>query len=226
MRWALMASAWSRNQSSLFVGVVGVAGVVAVVPDAQAHLEEADGVGVAEVEVLQAGFDQGGHDGELWGQAAFFGFGGHPGGDLLLGGVVAGVSPVTAARSAAAAAGRRRRRRAAAGCGRLGLAWTAWRNSWESPGLAGRRGRRDGDAGRVWATRGEQAGVLAGVRRPAPRARRRTLGRGRRRRDGGGAARRRRRAVPPAASSGGQLEVGGDLLLEADVDVVRGGRRR
>ena len=42
----------------LFVGVVGVAGVVALVPDAQAHLEEADGVGVAEVEVLQAGFDQ------------------------------------------------------------------------------------------------------------------------------------------------------------------------
>src|ERR671917_33144 len=36
----------------LFVGVVGVAGVVALVPDAQAHLEEADAVGVAEVEVL------------------------------------------------------------------------------------------------------------------------------------------------------------------------------
>ena len=49
----------------LQLGLLGVAGVVALVPDADAHLEEADGVRVAEVEVLHARLDQRGHDRQL-----------------------------------------------------------------------------------------------------------------------------------------------------------------
>ena len=75
----------------LQLGLVGVAGVGALVPDPDAHLEEADRVGVAEVEVLQAGLDEPGHDRQLLRQAAVLRHAGHPGGELLLGRVVAGV---------------------------------------------------------------------------------------------------------------------------------------
>ena len=75
----------------LLLGIVGVAGVVAVVPDAHAHLEEADRVGVAEVEVLQARLDQRRHDRELRRQPALLGLLGHPRRELRLRRVVARV---------------------------------------------------------------------------------------------------------------------------------------
>ena len=72
----------------LLVGVFAEAGVVAF-PDRDAHLEVAEAVGVAVVDVGEVGLDQGGHHGELGGQAALLGLGGHPRGDLGLGRVVA-----------------------------------------------------------------------------------------------------------------------------------------
>ena len=82
----------------LQLGLVGEAGVGALVPDPDAHLEEADGVGVAEVEVLHAGLDQRGHDRQLLGQAALLRLAAHPRGDLGLRGVVAGVGVGAAGR--------------------------------------------------------------------------------------------------------------------------------
>ncbi len=64
--------------------LVGEARVRALVPGADAHLEEADRVGVAVVEVLHARLDQRGHDRQLLGQAALLGLAAHPRGDLRL----------------------------------------------------------------------------------------------------------------------------------------------
>ena len=75
----------------LQLGLVGVAGVLALVPDPDAHLEEADGVGVAEVEVLHPRLDERGHQRQLRRRPALLGLARHPRGDLLARGVVAGV---------------------------------------------------------------------------------------------------------------------------------------
>ena len=68
----------------LELGLLGEAGVVALVPDPHAHLEEADGVGVAEVEVLDAGLHQRGHDRQLLREPALLGLAAHPRGELRL----------------------------------------------------------------------------------------------------------------------------------------------
>ncbi len=75
----------------LQLGVLGVAGVLALVPDPDAHLEEPDRVGVAEVEVLHPRLDERGHQRQLGWQAALLRLSRHPGRDLLLRRVVAGI---------------------------------------------------------------------------------------------------------------------------------------
>ena len=75
----------------LQLGLLRVAGVGALVPDPDAHLEEADRVGVAEVEVLHARLDERGHQRQLRRQPALLRLAGHPGGDLLARRVVARV---------------------------------------------------------------------------------------------------------------------------------------
>ena len=75
----------------LQLGLVGVALVRALVPDAHPHLEEADGVGVAVVEVLDAGLHERGHDRQLGRQAGLLGLLGEPLRQRLLAGVVARV---------------------------------------------------------------------------------------------------------------------------------------
>ncbi len=75
----------------LQLGLLRVAGVLALVPDPDAHLEEPDRVGVAEVEVLHARLDERRHHRELGREPAVLRVLGHPGRDLLLGRVVAGV---------------------------------------------------------------------------------------------------------------------------------------
>src|SRR5215213_10410559 len=61
----------------LELGLVGVAGVLALVPDADAHLVEADGVGVAALDVGHARLDQRGHDRQLRRESARLGLRGH-----------------------------------------------------------------------------------------------------------------------------------------------------
>ena len=93
--------------------------------------------------------------------------------------------------------------------------WTALRNSWESPGLPGSGAAEATCAG--WATAanspdsflGSGAAATAAQRRRAPRRPRPAAASG-----GAGAA------GGAGGQLGGQLEVRGDLLLEADVDVV------
>jgi hypothetical protein len=67
----------------LQVRLPGIARVVALVPDAHAHLEEPDRIGVAAGEVVHPGLDERGHHRKLGWQAALVGRGGHPRGDLL-----------------------------------------------------------------------------------------------------------------------------------------------
>src|SRR4051794_28845461 len=69
-----------------------IAGVLALVPDAVAHLEEPQRVPVAACEVPHAGFDEGRHHGKLGRQAAGLRLPRHPRGDVPLRGVVAGVA--------------------------------------------------------------------------------------------------------------------------------------
>jgi hypothetical protein len=71
--------------------LVPVAGVLALVPDRRAHLEVADRVRVAEVDVRHPGLHQRGHDRQLAGEARLVRLARHPRGDLLLGSVVARV---------------------------------------------------------------------------------------------------------------------------------------
>ena len=71
--------------------MVGEALVLALVPDARPHLEEAERVAVAVVVVLQARLGERRHDRQLGRQARLVRLPCHPGGDRLLGGVVAGV---------------------------------------------------------------------------------------------------------------------------------------
>ena len=122
----------------LQLGLLGEAGVLALVPDPDAHLEEADRVGVAEVEVLDARLDERRHHRQLLGQPALLCLAAEPGGELLLRRVVAGIRVGPARRP------RRRRppRRAAplgggaaaaAACGCAG--WTA-ANAPDPPFLA------------------------------------------------------------------------------------------
>ena len=102
----------------LLLRVVGVARVFAF-PDRGAHLEVAERVGVAVVDVGQVGLDQCGHHGQLRRQVALLGLLCHPGGDLLLGRVVARVAAADAGQidRAGAAAGAAGGWPAAAGCG-------------------------------------------------------------------------------------------------------------
>ena len=62
----------------LQLGLLGEALVGALVPDPDAHLEEADRVGVAEVEVLDAGLDERRHHRQLAREPALLGLLGHP----------------------------------------------------------------------------------------------------------------------------------------------------
>ena len=107
----------------LQLGLLGEALVGALVPDPDAHLEEADGVGVAVVEVLDAGLDERRHHRQLLREPALLGLPAHPRGELRLRRVVARV----AARAAGAVGGRgggvghaRAARRGAAGGGGRG----------------------------------------------------------------------------------------------------------
>ena len=111
----------------LQLGLLGEAGVLALVPDPDAHLEEADGVGVAEVEVLDPRLHERGHDRQLLGQAALLGLLAEPRRELLLRRVVAGV----VARDAGQVGGR------GGGVGRSGR-----RRRGVGGGRRGRRGRR------------------------------------------------------------------------------------
>ena len=61
---------------------LAVARVLALVPDARAHLEEADGVGVAARQVAHAGLDERRHHGQLGRQPAPLGLRRHPRGGL------------------------------------------------------------------------------------------------------------------------------------------------
>ena len=219
----------------LQLGLLGVAGVGALVPDPDAHLEEADGVGVAEVEVLHARLDERGHQRQLRRQAALLRLAGHPGGDLLARGAVAGVGVGRrggdgggvdrgAGRDGCGGrgggrvgAGRGGDRRG--GGGAFGGS-TAFRNAMRvaarallAVGLGGLRG--DGLEERL---RLALAAPRAAARRRRRRARDRGGGRDRRAGDGGGAG--DRRGLAGRGDVGGRLPVRRDLLLEADVEVV------
>ena len=86
----------------LQLGLLGEALVVALVPDPDAHLEEADGVGVAVVEVLDAGLHERRHHRQLLREPALLGLLAHPRRELCLRRVVARV----AARAPGAVGGR------------------------------------------------------------------------------------------------------------------------
>ena len=177
-------------------------------------------VGVAEVEVLQAGLHEGGHDGELWRQVALLGLLGHPGGELLPGRVVARVCAADR-REVDRGRGRvrRGRRRGGDACGLL----VRLHGLQEQGRVAARLllpGRRPGPAGG-----GDLAGPATAANRPDA-----LFGSG-----GGGAGAAAGApatgAAAAAAAAAGRLrrsgrqlrrdlEVRRDLLLEPDVDVV------
>ena len=184
----------------LFVGVVWVAGVFALVPDAQAHLEVADRVGVAEVEVLQPGFDQAGHHGQLRRQPAFLGFGAHPGGDLLARGVVAGVAGrlERGRRGRGDRLGRHGRGRG----GGLRFGRDRLEKQVGVPGF-GRAGGGGGELARL--QRGEQARLLARIRRAGAAAGAAGAGAGA---AAGAACTAAGAAGAPAANSAGNLKSG------------------
>ena len=71
--------------------MVGEPRVLALVPDARPHLEEAERVAVAVAHVLEPGFRQRRHDRQLGGKAGLVRLAPHPGGDRVLRGVVARV---------------------------------------------------------------------------------------------------------------------------------------
>ena len=196
-----------------------VAGVLALVPDPDAHLEEPDRVGVAEVEVLHAGLDERGHQRQLRRQPALLGLPGHPGGDLLLRRVVARIG-VGRGRGDRGQIGDGRARDGARRSAGFGGS-TAFRNSCDSLALLLRRGL-GGDRLQ------EQLRLL--LRRRRGRERRDAAGTPATGSDGSGAPERRREpgggrsaARLRRARGGdvrGRLPVRGDLLLEADVQVV------
>ena len=215
----------------LQLGLVGVAGVGALVPDPDAHLEEADGVRVAEVEVLQARLDEPGHDRQLRREPALLGLGGHPRGDLLLRRVVAGVGGGARRRRrrrrrppAARRAGRQRG--APAGC--AGTAAAAWAGARASRSPAGTPASPLGSGSRSAAEAADAVALTAG--RNALDSLGSNAG-------SAGTAAAAATGVPgataancpgtaPAAPRGrrgdvrGRLPVRRDLLLEAEVQVV------
>ena len=193
-----------------------VARVLALVPDPDAHLEEPDRVGVAEVEVLHARLDQRGHQRQLRRQAALLGLPGHPRRDLLLRRVVARVG-VRARRRARRAASRRRAAAAtaaAAGLRRLdGLQEhlrVAAAPCSASRGLGGDRLQEE-PASPAWASAcgcGRRGGAPAATGAAATAARRRPPARPRAPRPAGAApARRGRLGAPSTATSCGRLPV-------------------
>ena len=124
----------------LQLGLLGEAGVLALVPDPDAHLEEADRVGVAEVEVLDARLHERGHDRQLLGQPALLGLLAEPRRELLLRRVVAGV----VARDARQVGGRGggvgragRRSGRGGGCAGAGAARKAPESPLPAPGRGG-----------------------------------------------------------------------------------------
>ena len=125
----------------LQLGLVREALVRALVPDPDAHLEEPDGVGVAEVEVLHARLDERRHHRQLPREPALLGQVAHPLREVGLRGVVA---------------------RVAAGGGRVGRAGDGVGHADSAGrGLGGDRGGR----GRVAADADELDVGLAGVAR-------------------------------------------------------------
>ena len=145
------------------------------------HLEEADGVGVAEVEVLQVGLHERGHDRELRRDAALLGLGGHPRGELFARRVVArvvgrGVGEV----------GRTGRGRLGRGCGRRRGGRLGIVHAGEDPGVAGALAR---------CGLGLIAGLDRGEETGRALRRRRRRGGGRGRRDGRAPEPRRQRAA-------------------------------
>ena len=203
----------------LQLGLVGVAGVGAVVPDAHAHLEEAHGVAVAAVHVRQPGLDQRRHHGQLARQAARFGLLGHPRGDLLLRGAVPRVGVRDSGEVARGHHGVRGGGRARLHRG--GRARLLGRHRLEEPLRVVRRARRSvAGLGLGRALDRQEAARLVRVRRLGDRRRRSGGRRGRVRGDRGRCRGGRCRRGAGGGHVGGRLEVRADRIVEADVDVV------